>query len=93
VSAEMDVLDVLLGTDEDLLHIRQWCFESDEHFARGILGLVTTGDVRLLGPGNEEVPRWKWRELFVDGTVFDRLPIFRLRITEQGVKRVEGPRE
>jgi len=34
------------------------------------------------------VPSWRWRELFVDGTVMNDLGTLNLKITEKGAHRV-----
>lgn len=88
MSAEMNVLDYLLGGDEALDYIRRWCFDSDEHFARAILGLLHNDEVQIFAPDNVEVPRWQWRELFVDGTVFTQMTTLRLQLTDTGARRV-----
>lgn len=62
-------------------------FDSDQHFARGMLGLLDNGDVRLLDSSRAEVPNWRWRTLFVDGdtnTVAD----YSLEITRPGIAKV-----
>ena len=52
-------------------------------FVRGISGLLSCGDIRLLS-GPDEVSRWKWRGI-LDASDFAGLT---LSITQQGASRV-----
>lgn len=88
MSAEMNVLDYLLGGDEPLDYIRRWCFDSDEHLARAIHRRLYNDEVQILAPVDIEVPRWQWRELFIDGTVFTQMTTLRLHLTDTGARRV-----
>jgi len=35
-----------------------------------------------------EIPSWRWRELFIDGSIKNELGGMRLRITKQGIRRI-----
>ena len=87
MSPELETLDQLLGGNLPLAVIRN-LYPDAEAFRRGVLGLLTSGDVVLRTAQETDVPRWRWRELFVDGRIADELNNFRLEITDQGAKRV-----
>jgi len=57
-------------------------------FRRGVLGLITSGDVCLCTTDNLAVPAWRYRELFDDGIVMQELEHLKLRITDQGAQRI-----
>jgi hypothetical protein len=87
MSPELETLDQLLGGNLTLAVVRT--FYSDEHaFARGVLGLVSCGDVRLLTTKGVEVPTYQWRELFIGGAVTGRVDELQLEITDQGAQKV-----
>jgi len=87
MSPELETLDQLLGGELSLAIIRQ-VYPSAEAFMQGTLGLLTSGDVRLFTLDQNEVPRWRWRELFVNGEVMEVLDSMKLEITDQGAKRI-----
>jgi hypothetical protein len=62
-------------------------FPSREEFSRGVLGLLSSGNVILLTIEKNEVPRWRWRELFSGDSALQELECFQLRITPQGTRR------
>jgi hypothetical protein len=83
-SAELETLDQLLGGDLRLGMIAA-LFPSREEFSRGVMGLLSSGDVIL---EKNEVPRWRWRELFCSDSVLPELEYLQLRITPQGARRI-----
>jgi hypothetical protein len=82
----IETLDQLLSGGLSLMIVRR-LYPDEEGFRRGIHGLVSSGDVRLLAEDGSEVPAWQWRELFVDGTVLHQLNRQKLGITEQGAAK------
>ena len=86
-SPEMETLDQLLGGGMRLSIIRRF-YDSDESFTRGTLGLLQSGDVRLLDQSHTEVPRWRWRPLFEHGEVLTGLESFTLDVTDAGAAKV-----
>jgi len=87
MSAELETLDQLAGGDLRLSVILG-LYPDDSAFTRGVLGLLSCGDVRLLTADATEVPAWRWRELFAEGSVLKELDRYLLTITDQGVKKV-----
>ena len=87
MSPELETLDQLTGGDLSLKAIRQ-LFPSDEEFSRGVLGLLSCGDVTLRSAKGVEVPNWQWGNL-VPGKKSERSENLRLRITPQGAHRIE----
>ena len=88
MSPELETLDQLLTGPLPLAIIRR-VFPDSDAFTRGVLGLLTSGDVRLLeNESQNEVPGWRWRELFIDGNVIQMLGNFELHITDQDAGRV-----
>jgi len=87
MSPELETLDQLLGGPLSLEIIRR-VFPNSDAFMRGVLGLLTCGDVRLLELEENEVPSWRWREMFIEGSVSGMLDDLKLEITEQGAKRI-----
>src|SRR5437016_3013604 len=71
-SPESEMLDQLLSGDMPLAIIRT-VYADDAAFLKGIHGLLTCGNVRLLAVGQIEVPHWRWHSLFVDGAVLNEL--------------------
>ena len=86
-SPEIETLDQLLGGALRLNVIRRF-YGSDQHFTRGTLRLLQGGDVRLFDDSHSEVPRWRWRPLFVEGEVLSALRSFTLDVTDSGAARV-----
>ena len=87
MSPELETLDQLLG-GELRLTIIQGLYPDEAAFMKGVLGLLASGDVRLFSVDDTEVPRWRWRELFGGGSVMSALDNMKLRITDQGIKRI-----
>jgi hypothetical protein len=50
--------------------------------------LLSGGDVRLVTVNQEEVPQWRWRELFTQGKALKQLDELIPEVTEQGARRV-----
>lgn len=86
ITPELETLDQLDGGDLRLTIIRE-VYPDADHFLRGVHGLLQNGDVRLLEAGSE-VPKWRWRDLFENGSIMTNLEGFVLSITDQGVKRI-----
>ena len=87
MSLELETLDQLAGGDLSLAIIRG-LYPTAETFMQGTLGLLFSGDVRLFTNNEIEVPRWRWRQLFIDGIVLNELDKLRLKLTEQGGRKV-----
>jgi hypothetical protein len=87
MSPELETLDQLQGGDLPLGIILR-VYPDANAFMRGVLGLITNGDVSLLTNNDVEVPSWRCRELFVNGTVMQEMESMKLRITPQGVRRI-----
>jgi hypothetical protein len=87
MSVELETLDQLAGGDLRLSIIRR-LYPDDKAFSRGVLGLLSCCDVRLLTADAIEVPAWRWRELFVEGSVLKELDRYWLTITDQGGEKV-----
>jgi hypothetical protein len=87
IAPELETLDQLLGGELSLAVIRA-LYPDAQAFMKGILGLLTCGDVNLFTPNRDCVPAWRWRELFIDGIVMSELESLTLRITEQGTHRI-----
>jgi hypothetical protein len=85
-SSELETLDQLLGGDLRLEVISK-LFPSREAFEQGIRGLLSCGDVILVNHAGDEVPDWRWRELF-SGSRLQELEHLQLRITPQGARKV-----
>ena len=86
MSLELETLDQLTGCDLSLKAIRQ-LFPSDEEFSRGVLGLLSCGDVTLLSANGVEVPKWQWGNI-VPGKKSEGAENLRLRITPRGAHRI-----
>ena len=87
MSAELETLDQLLGGVLSLAVIRN-LYPDGESFRRGVFGLLSSDDVCLLMVDQTIVPSWRWRELFVAGTVMNDLGNLTLKITEKGAHRI-----
>ncbi|HTD21075.1 MAG TPA: hypothetical protein VK738_00310 [Terriglobales bacterium] len=87
LSLELETLDQLLGGDLPLTLIRE-LYPNAQAFMQGTFGLLSNGDVRLLTIDEAEVPKWRWRELFVNGVVMNELENMKLKITDKGAKRI-----
>ena len=87
MSPELETLDQLQGKDLPLGIILQ-VYPDASAFMRGVLGLIAGGDVRLLTNDDVEVPSWRCRELFGDGSVMREMEGMKLRITPQGARRI-----
>lgn len=87
MTPELETLDQLQGSDLPLEIILR-LFPDADAFRRGVMGLITCGDVCLLTVGGIEVPAWRHRELFVDGLVMQEMRNLKLSITAHGVGRI-----
>jgi hypothetical protein len=88
MSPELETLDQLLGSDLSLGIVLR-LYPDAAAFKRGVLGLIAGGDVYLLTSDNIEVPDWRCRELFADGSVTQEMEQMKLRITAQGALRIK----
>ena len=87
MSPELETLDQLLGSDLPLGIVLR-LYSDAAAFKRGVLGLITSGDVRLFTNDDAEVPSWRCRVIFAEGTVMEEMERMKLRITPQGVRRI-----
>jgi hypothetical protein len=87
MTPELETLDQLLDGDLSMKVIRTLYPDADA-FKRGVFGLLSCGDVRLLMIDQSEVPKWRWRELFAEGTAIDEIGEMKLSITDQGLRRI-----
>ena len=87
MSAELETLDQLLGGDLSLKVIRN-LYSDEENFRQGVLGLLSSGDVRLLMSDQTPVPGWRWAELFVAEKAINELWNMKLNLTAQGTRRI-----
>ena len=87
LSPELETLDQLVGGDLQLAIIRR-LYRDDAAFTRGVVGLLSSGDVCLVTNDGAHVPQWRWRELFVDGVAVDQLSDLKLKITDQGARKI-----
>ena len=83
MSPELETLDQLQGGDLKLEIIAE-LYPSQEAFEQGVFGLLYCGDVLLKTVEGDEVPHWRWRELFVERGVREQLRNFKLGITQKG---------
>ena len=83
MSPELETLDQLQGGDLPLAMIAG-LYPDYDAFMRGLMGLLTCGDVRLIHYG-AEVPRHEWAAFIADIGSKDG-PI--LTLTDQGAKRI-----
>ena len=86
-SPELETLDQLLSGDLSLTVIRE-LYPDNDTFLRGVHSLLQAGDARLMSCKQLEVPKWRFRELFLKGTVFDELAQLVLQLTALGARRV-----
>jgi hypothetical protein len=87
MSPELETLDQLQGGDLPL-KVVEALYPDAEAFRKGVLGLLSAGDVRLLTIDQTGVPTWRWTELFVGGAVMKELGSMKLSITAQGARRI-----
>jgi hypothetical protein len=87
MTPELETLDQLLGGDLPLKVVRDLYADAD-HFRRGVLGLLSCGDVSLLNIDETEVPSWRWGELLCEDAVATELANMKLRITANGTRRI-----
>jgi hypothetical protein len=87
MSAEPEALDQLLGGELPLRVIRSLYPDADT-FKRGVLALLTSGDVRLLMIDRTDVATWRWKDMFLNGSVMEELGNLNLKITQQGARRI-----
>lgn len=87
MSPELETFDQLLGGDLSL-EIISMLYPSADEFKRGILGLLSSGDVSLLTREEIEVPAYRWRELFSEAKLMHELHHLKLHLTVQGARRM-----
>jgi hypothetical protein len=84
-SPELETLDQLLGGDMPLAVVRK-LFPTADSFVRGVTGLLSGGDVRLVDCDGQELPRWRWREVLDETSAISTG--VRLGLTEQGARKI-----
>jgi len=87
MSPELETLDQLLGGELWLKTVFS-IYPDENSFVRGVLALLSSGDVCLQRSDGSDVPEYQWKQLFRDGSLLNDLEDFRLKITEQGVRRI-----
>jgi hypothetical protein len=70
------------------LSIIRRLYQDDTAFTRGVVGLLSSGDVCLITNDGSDVPQWRWREIFIAGASLDELSDLKLKITGQGISKV-----
>jgi hypothetical protein len=88
MSPELETLDQLLGGDLSLEVVLRLYPDADA-FRHGVFGLITGGDICLLGADYREVPHWRCRELFGDEIEIQEMERMELRITARGALRIK----
>ena len=83
MSPELETLDQLQGGDMPLAVIRH-VYPDAARFARGLGGLLATGEVRLVAADGTAVPAWRWREVLAA----DPLPDVAVSLTPAGAHRI-----
>ncbi len=84
MSPELETLDQLLGGDLPLPVVLD-LFPDAAHAARGLSGLLATGDVRLVTTDGAEVPGWRHGQVLAEPGV---LPGCRVSLTPAGARRI-----
>ena len=79
----METLDQLCGGDMLLSVIRQ-VYPDAARFARGLSGLLDSGDLRLKTEDGAELPPWRWREIVADPNSWHALKV---GLTPVGARR------
>ena len=87
MSPELETLDQLQGGNLSLAVIVT-LFPSQDAFERGVLGLLSCGDVALTTLDGTETPEWRWRDLVCQHSVCEDLKHLQLKITPQGARRI-----
>jgi hypothetical protein len=87
LSPELETLDQLLSGDLPLSVIRP-LYSDVEGFKKGLLGLLSSGDIELMSADRTIIPKWRWVDLFGERSVVEDLQSFRAKITREGAKRV-----
>jgi hypothetical protein len=87
LSPELETLDQLLGGDLRLEVVAR-LFPSHEAFQRGIIGLLSSGDVVLVAQA-EEIPSWRWKQLFSHELVPSETESISVKITAEGVRKIK----
>lgn len=87
MSPELDTLDQLLGSDLPLMVVRQ-LYPDGHAFVRGVLGLLSGGDVNLLTADRSVAPAWRWKKLLTANKTTRGVADMRLSITDQGARRI-----
>ena len=85
MSPELETLDQLQGGDLRLDVVAK-LFPSSEDFERGVLGLLSSGDVKLKTDSGLDVPNWKWKGYFTKAGTGKNLNSLKLGITPQGAR-------
>jgi len=89
MSPELETLDQLLGGDLPL-PIGRRLYPNDQTFGHATVGLLFCGDARLVSPDGSDLPQSRRCEVFFSQpTLPTELDNLKLRITEQGVRRIK----
>jgi hypothetical protein len=83
LSPELETLDQLLGGDMPLRLVRG-LFADAASFRKGMIGLLSSGDVRLISNKSDAVPEWRWQEILSA----DEPAEYLVQITEAGGRKV-----
>jgi hypothetical protein len=86
-SPEVETLDQLLGGDLSLTIIRR-LYPDDPSFLRGVHALLQCGDANLLATDQTPIPKWRWRQLFVEGKALEESNQLTLSLTDHGCQRI-----
>lgn len=87
MSAELEVLDQLLGGDLPLNLISQ-LFADANHRNRAVPEMLRDGSVVLLGPSGSAVPQWNQRAVLADPANWESGTPYLLSLTLAGAARV-----
>jgi len=88
LSPELETLDQLQGGGDLSLEVIVKLFPSFDDFRRGVLGLLSSGDVALIAQNGIEVPTWRWQQLFGQQRASELMSELHLKLTPQGSKRI-----
>jgi hypothetical protein len=87
MSPELETLDQLLGGDLPLVVI-QSLYPDFDAFRRGVCGLLSNGDAKLIEQDGNQAQEWRWIELFAEASDPEKFQALKLSITPQGTRRI-----
>jgi hypothetical protein len=82
MSPELETLDQLLG-GELSISANRTLYPDTESLRRGILGLLSSGEVCLLGLDRAVIANWRWRELLSNEALASELAHSKLKDDQQ----------